>query len=70
MVLHRKLNRAFLSLFVSPLSSILGKKSSGIILGIRKNGDELAMNSNVVNFGFFCNANTFNVEWGRKHVKS
>lgn len=50
MVLHRKVNRAcFLVLVCFTFISILGKKS----LGISKNVDELAINSNAVILGFF-----------------
>lgn len=53
-ILHRKVNRAF---FLIPVCFTFicypGKEISGIILGVSKNVDELAINSNAVIFGFF-----------------
>lgn len=71
MVLHSKVNRAFFFVLVCfTFICYPGKEISGITLAICRNVDELAINSNAVILGFFCNANAFNVEWGRKDVKS
>lgn len=53
-VLNRKVNRAFFLVLVCfTFICCPGKEISGIILGICKNVDELAINSNAVIFGFF-----------------